>query len=111
LFCAIEKGSTNEAQGGVTFPLLSGHVTSSVLEKESSATMAKCPYCDGRIDDEAFVCSFCGRDLNKTYPLPLEMQFTMERGKRKRIQIQFTIVTGVLFTIGLILIFLVWNSY
>ena len=108
----VPKGITFHSWGGeVTFPSLAGHVTSSINIEEGSPNMAKCPYCDGNIHDDAFVCSYCGRDLNKTYPLPREFQFTLERNKRKKVLSRFVITVSVLFALGLVFILLVWNSY
>ena len=58
------------------------------------------------------MCSFCGRDLIKTFPLHLaETEIPRELAKQKIRVILFIVIFFIIFAVGVTLSILVWNSY
>ena len=74
--------------------------------------MKKCPYCAGEVKEGAFVCSFCGRDFIKTFPLhQAETEIPREQAKQKIKMILFVAICFVICAVGAALFILLWDSY
>jgi len=73
--------------------------------------MKKCLYCAEYIQDEAKVCRHCGRDLIKTVPLHLAVTPYVQKLANWKSTVILFVIGGCIITLGIVSIFLVWNSY